>query len=386
MSDPQSIFTHQIDFDPAGDFEAFLKSVPARWVVYLMSDGDGQPIQLLCVRNLRASLKRRLGGEETVGPTRKINYRELVRRISWRAVDSVFEADWQYYEHARQLFPDTYGGMSGFRKTWWIHVDPQATHPRYTKTNDPTAGIGRYFGPIEDKHGAGKLVEHIEALFDLCRDYRLLTQAPHGGPCAWKQMGKCVGPCDGTISLEVYRQLIAYSADVLADPHGAIERETQRMHAAAAALAFESAGAIKQYIDQLSRLTKASARRMRPLEQFKYLSVQPGPQPGKAKLFLILPGRIEEVAGLIDAPGLVSDILRQVLARAAEPMGRLDHAAAERMSIVANHLFSPRHGGVFLPLDELTDRTLAKAWRDLQKQKLAPESDDEGITRELQSL
>src|SRR5690606_5658699 len=120
-------------------------------------------------------------------------------------------------------------------------------------------------------------------------------------------------------------------------------------------------------------LTKASARRMRPLEQFKYLSVQPGPQPGKAKLFLILPGRIEEVAGLIDAPGLVSDILRQVLARAAEPMGRLDHAAAERMSIVANHLFSPRHGGVFLPLDELTDRTLAKAWRDLQKQKLAPE-------------
>lgn len=386
MTDPHAIFTEQVDFDPAGDFEEFVKSVPPRWAVYLMSDGDGLPIQLLCVRNLRASLKRRLGGEETVGPTRKINYRDLVRRISWRPVHSVFEADWQYYEHARRLFPDTYGGMSGFRKTWWIHVDPQATHPRYTKTNDPTAEAGRYFGPIEDKHSAGKLVEHIEALFDLCRDYRLLTQAPQGGPCAWKQMGKCVGPCDGTISLEAYRQLIEHSADVLADPPRAIEQETQRMRAAAAALAFESAGAIKQFVDQLGRLTKGPARRLRPLEQFKYLSVQAGPGAGQAKLFLILPGRIEELAGLIDAPGQASDLLRQVLAKASAPMPHLDPPAAERMSIVASHLFSARHGGVFIPLDELTDRTLAKGYRDLQKQKTAAESDDEGVTRELQSL
>src|SRR5690606_18906396 len=86
VDDTSNIFTDHVDFDPAGDFEAFLKSVPARWVVYLMSDADGQPIQLLCVKNLRASLKRRLGGEETIGPTRKVNYRDVVRRVSWRRV------------------------------------------------------------------------------------------------------------------------------------------------------------------------------------------------------------------------------------------------------------------------------------------------------------
>src|SRR5687768_5418462 len=80
------------------ELEAFLKNVPAKWVVYLMADGEHRPVQLLCVKNLRASLKRRLGGEEMVGPSRKVNYREIVRRIYWRRVDSALEADWIYLE------------------------------------------------------------------------------------------------------------------------------------------------------------------------------------------------------------------------------------------------------------------------------------------------
>src|SRR6476646_7208522 len=81
-------------FDPAADFEQFLQSVPARWVVYLFSDKDDRALQLLCVKNLRASLKRRLGSDEQIGPTRAVNYRDVVRHVRWRRVDSAFEADW----------------------------------------------------------------------------------------------------------------------------------------------------------------------------------------------------------------------------------------------------------------------------------------------------
>src|SRR5687767_15090654 len=140
VGDWSTIFDRRVDFDPAaGDFDAFVRQVPAKWVVYLLADADGRPVQLLCVKNLRYSLKRRLGTEEQAsgagaGPSRRVNYRDLVRRVYWRRVDSAFEADWLYYEAARLLFPQTYQGMVGFRPAWFVHVNPEANFPRYTKT------------------------------------------------------------------------------------------------------------------------------------------------------------------------------------------------------------------------------------------------------------
>ena len=79
----------------------------------------------------------------------------------------------------------------------------------------------------------------VENLFDLCRDYSILTQSPHAGPCPWKQMNKCVGPCDGSVSLEAYRELIAFSTKVLIDPEDFIREQQRRMKAAAGELRFQ---------------------------------------------------------------------------------------------------------------------------------------------------
>ena len=113
----------------------------------------------LCVKNLRHSLKRRLGADEQVGPSRRVELPRLVRRIHWRRVDSAFEADWLYYEAARDLFPQTYQGMVGFRPAWFVHVDPDATFPRYVKTIDLSPRPGLFFGPLEDKHAAARLIQ-----------------------------------------------------------------------------------------------------------------------------------------------------------------------------------------------------------------------------------
>src|SRR5438552_146335 len=84
---PFNMFDRSVDYDPERPLEDVLKTTPAKWVVYLFTDAEDQPVQLLCVKNLRASLKRRLGGDELIGPTRKVNYRELVRHVYWRRVD-----------------------------------------------------------------------------------------------------------------------------------------------------------------------------------------------------------------------------------------------------------------------------------------------------------
>lgn len=385
-----SIFTHSLKFDPGGDFEAFVRQAPAKWVVYLLRDEHDQPVQLLCVKNLRASLKRRLGVEgEAAGLSKRVNYREMVRRIDWRRVDSAFEADWIYYEAARLIFPASYRGMVGFRPAWFVHVDANAPFPRYSKTISLAADSGVYIGPMEDKHAAGRLIEIAEDAFDLCRYYNILTQAPNGSACAYKEMGKCPAPCDGTISMDHYRRVVELSVRTLIDPAEYVREQSQRMQSAATELKFEIAAKIKTYVEQIKQLRKGPYRHLGRLADFNYVSLQHGPrnQNISAKVYLITPGRIEEILGITSDPR-PADVLRLALTLADERRAdSVDEEGAERLGVVTHHLFSAKQGhGIFMRLDEIDEKAIIRAYRELKKQPVPDEAEDEGVLKELQAL
>jgi excinuclease UvrABC nuclease subunit len=399
------LFTHCAAFEPDADFEAFRKSIRAKWVVYLMADAADRPVQLLCVKNLRYSLERRLGpgdAEQAAAPNRRVNYREIVRRVYWRRVDSAFEADAIYLEAAREIFPQTYQGMVGFRPAWFVHVDPDARFPRYVKTIDLSERTGTYIGPLEDKRDAATLVEQVEDWFDLCRYYSTLIDSPNAKPCAYKEMGKCPSPCDGSISIDQYRRLVEWSLTTLVDPAEMIRQQTQRMQLASADLKFEAAAKIKAYIDELSTLGKGPYRHARRLQDFVYLSLQRGPREGTAKVFLITPGRIDEIAGLIQDPPRPAELLKLAFTLAAHHTGHspalalatlpppppvIDTAGAERIGVVAHHLFLAKQThGVFLPLEHIDEQSVSKAYRDLLKQKPQDQTEGEGVVKELQAL
>ena len=320
-------------------------------------------------------------------PPGEVNYREIVRNVHWTRVDSAFEADVQYHDVARQLFPQTYQGMVGFRPAWFLHVNPDANFPRYIKTTDLMIRTGQLLGPIEDKHAANRLIELIESCFDLCRYYNILIESPNGKACAYKEMGKCPAPCDGSISIPQYRRMIEWSAKVLADPAEYIRQQTHRMQTAARELRFEQASKIKAYIDELSQLGKGSYRHVGRLQEFQHLCFQHGPKVGTVKVFLILRGQIEQVICLVNDAFKPADVMRIALTSAAEKTNEMDLPAVERIGIVSNHLFTAKNlHGVFLPLAKLDEKSIAKAYRDLQKQAVDDESEDEGIIKELQAL
>jgi excinuclease UvrABC nuclease subunit len=382
----QNNFDTSTTFNPTEPLDAFLERTPAKGTVYLFTDESDQPIQLLSVANLRQSLKRRLGGQEEIGPSKRVNYRDLVRKIYWRRVDSRFESDITYYQIARQIFPDSYRGMLGLQQVWFAHVNPDAAFPRYAKTSNLTLRTGTLLGPMEDKHAAARWIEIVEDCFDLCRFYHILVQAPNGLACAYKGMGKCPAPCDGSISMDAYRQAMHLSTRVGSDLQGVIDEQTTRMQAAASDLAFEAAGKMKSYIHQLNRLAERPYRFVRPLEDFRYISLQRGPWANTAKLFLMLPSGIQEFCGLITEPKSSSDLQREIL-QTAEKQEAIDENITQWMSIVVNHFFAAkRTSGVFLHISELNDRSLTAAFRDLRKQKVTEESEEEGLINELQSL
>lgn len=382
-----SIFDHCEGLAPEENLELFLRRLPARWVIYLMADGQDRPVQLLCVRNLRASLKHRLGEIEPAGPSRKIDYRQIVRRIYWCRVDSPFEADWLYLQAARDLFPQTYQGMVGFRPAWFIHVDLDAPFPRYVKTTD-LAKSGELIGPVEDKHAAARLIEEAQDLFDLCRYYNILVDAPNAKACAYKEMGRCPAPCDGSISMEQYRRLIAWSADILVNPAEMALDQQRRMAAAAAERRFELAAKIKTFADRLAHLTKGPWRHLCRLRDFAHLSFQHGPKVGQVKVFLITPGRMDQILSLIDAPERGGEILRVALTEAAAWRNLpIDTPAAERIAIAAQHLFQAKSAhGVFIPLDRIDEPSILRGYRELQKRKINADPEGEGVMKELQDI
>ncbi|MEM8875668.1 MAG: hypothetical protein AAGD32_15590 [Planctomycetota bacterium] len=350
---------------------------PAKHAVYLMTDADDRPVQLLAVKNLRASLRNRLSEKEG----KAVDLSTVVKDVHYRPVSSTFEADLVWLEAARRHFPDRYAGWLGFRTAWWVHVNPDTTYPRFTKTTDPTLSTGIYVGPIGDKHDAQKLVHKVEALFDLCRDYGVLQKAP-AGACNWKQMGRCVGPCDGTITLEQYGKIVADAAEALAVPELATAKLQGEMLAASGAMDFEKAAAVKARIDDIAKLRKHPYKFIAPMTRFRWLAVMPGPRKGTAKLFTAIPTQFD-VAGVIDDPKQASALLRHLL-ETPDPERPTDAAGLERMSLFTHHqtIAKAKQEGVFLRLDEFDDRALRNAFKKVAAREVA-ESDDEGATREV---
>jgi hypothetical protein len=423
-------YEHEFAIDPSLPLEDATAALPGRWAVYLMCDANRNPVQLLAVRNLRASIRRRLSPDAPQTLTKRVDYRTLVRYVRYARVDSPIESDLAYLQAAKQAFASTYRQLFVQRQqSWWLHVDPEAAFPRWSRIEGPLAPPGRVFGPVQDKSQAQKLIETLEDAFDLCRYHTILSQAPAGTACAYKEMGKCPAPCDGSVSMQQYRSLVRWSADTLADPQTEIAQQADRMRQAAGDLRFELAGKIKQFIDQLSSLRKSEWRFVRPIEDFRYLSIQPGPRKGHAKLFSITPERIEPVACIIREPEsllLHCDAIRQLIrvgpespacfspplegggrGRGGLPGGNasetqasphpalplkgggnatLDSSAIERLGIAVRHLFWAKSGGVYLHGDDINERSLSQAYRQIARREVVTEeSEDEGVITEMRS-
>jgi excinuclease UvrABC nuclease subunit len=278
-------------------------AIPAKAALYLLTTATeaaaDHPVLLATVGDLRAALKRRLADNPPDTKTKRVAYGQLCTRVHYRIVYSAWAANFHYAQAARALFPRTAEALIPWRTSWWIAVERAGPFPRFRKTNilsDP--GLA-YAGPIRDKHAAQRLVESLEDLFDLCRYHHILVQAPHGKACAYKEMGKCPAPCDGSESLAAYRARIdaalAFATDRPAPRAGAPAagpestgapvasaraawraRLENQMQAAAAALRFETAGKIKQRLARAGLLETEPFGVTAALEDFAFLTLQPG--------------------------------------------------------------------------------------------------------------
>lgn len=356
VTDP--VLGESFDFTPEAEVESWRLTVPAKGACYVLLDAERRPVLLATCGDLRHALVQRLGPQdETQKPTKKIDYRAIVRHVRYRPVFSRFEAHWTYLENARRFWPKTYRKLIRHWRAHWVVINPSDTHPRFDITDEPTGDPSSCFGPFIEAAAARRYTETLEDLFDLCRYPHILAQAPHGQACAYKQMGRCPAPCDGSVPMDRYRLQVEQALRFVTEPQGPwLEQWRSEMRLAAAAQEFERAAGMKSRIEKASTFTPTRGFAPQAAHRLGHLGLFRGDGKGTLRAILCTPDR---VLFLGQSPAKTRDAWLDCVRRAAS--GFRSHAtefdvpAAERANLLAWHLLGGRKEDAWVPLSECHD-------------------------------
>jgi len=299
-----------------------LARVPARRGVVAMLAEDDRPILLMTAGDIRARVRTRLQERDENTSRKSADLRQITRSVLWKLAYSHFETDLRFLALCRSIWPAKYAAMLGWKPAWFVHVNAADDYPHFSATRKVFASRGRYLGPFSGERAAQRFIDAVHDGFDLCRDYRCLRQSPNAECCAYGQMGRCLRPCDGTISMEEYRRAVAeadaFGAGARDDLRGRLQG---RMRAAAEKLQFELAGRIKARLQRLSELDSPEFEHARPAEEFQFILVERSDSRRRAKVFLVDRGRIAEPPPLAYPPQAneIESVLAEMARLAASP-------------------------------------------------------------------
>lgn len=276
-----------------------MSSLPRTPAVAIFEAADGRPVTILSTSRLRDAVLRRLGRDDaSEAPTRTADLRPVVRRIRAALAYSAFETDLLFLRLAHSLMPTTFRAVMDRRRGWFIHIDAHEQFPRFIVV--PTSAMpgsvpprGELIGPVLDKHAAQRLTQTLEDLFDLCRFHHILVKSPDAAPCAYKELGKCPAPCDGSESLDSYRARVAEAVAFVRDPTQAEAARASQMENAAQSQDFEAAHRHKAWLDNAQSIQR-NHRTRHALGDWRrgWAVIASGPAPERPRVFVIGPAGV----------------------------------------------------------------------------------------------
>ena len=232
--------------------KSILKTIPTDPGVYRYYDDKGEIIYVGKAKNL----KRRVSSYFNKQQSGKVKV--LVSRIAdikFIVVDNEMEALLLENNMIKQYKP-RYNIMLKDDKTYpWICVKNER-FPRVFLTRKKVNDGSRYFGPYPSVTVAKTFLEMLRKLYPI-RNCKLVLKEEniyngHYRPCLEYHIGNCKAPCDGSISVEEYREMILNVKKVI---KGNIQEVLKDMKAKmmdhASRLEFEQAQVIKDKYDIL---------------------------------------------------------------------------------------------------------------------------------------
>jgi DNA polymerase-3 subunit epsilon len=145
-------------------------------------------------------------------------------------------------------------------KMHWLKLTVEPW-PRLSLVRKVAEDGADYLGPFSSRRTAEKCLAALHEAFPVrqCSDRLAIT--PSRSPCVLAEMGRCLSPCDGSVSMDDYASLVAQVRDnLLHRADEVVDALTSRMDRLAETERYEEAGVHR---DRLSAFVRAASRTQR---------------------------------------------------------------------------------------------------------------------------
>ncbi|MBR2343680.1 MAG: excinuclease ABC subunit UvrC [Clostridia bacterium] len=227
-------------------------SLPLQPGVYIMKNAEGEVIYVGKSKRLKNRVSSYFTGTHRQLKTARMV--SLVRDFDYIVCTSEIEALTLENTLIKKHTPKYNIRLKDAKSYPYIRVTG-GEYPRLTVTRERGEG-GRYFGPYQSAAAAYTALETVLKIFALPTCRRVFPRdIGRERPCIYRDMGRCIAPCAGSVSPEEYRALVRSAEGVLGgNIRETKERLTAEMLELSDRLEFERAAAVRNSISAIERL------------------------------------------------------------------------------------------------------------------------------------
>jgi DNA polymerase-3 subunit epsilon len=279
--------------------------------VYLFRDERGRVLYVGTSKDLRTRVRTYFTASET--RSRMGEMVAIAETVTGIECATALEAEVRELRLIAEHKPK-YNRRSRFpERVHWIKLT-QEPWPRLSLVRRVTDDGADYVGPYSSRRVAERAMAAAHESFPIRQCGGRLPKHPSGSACALAEMGKCLSPCDGSVSAADYAAVVDQLRATLLDrPDQVVASISRKMTALSAASRFEDAGSWR---DRLTAFLRGTARvqRLRALTRCAELVAARREDAGWC-VHVVRHGRLA-AAGVIPPGAHAGDWVRQLRASA----------------------------------------------------------------------
>ena len=271
--------------------------IPTDPGVYRFLDADRRVLYVGKAKNLRARLSNYFAPLRTLHErTRRMV--TTAASVEWTVVQSDVEALQLEITWINELHPPFNVRFKDDKSYPYLVVTTGEEAPRAMVSRKRGIPGARYFGPYPKVWAVNETLDLLLKLFPIrtCKDSDYRRAMASGRPCFAGQIGKCFGPCSGTVTIEEHRANVDRFVGFMQNQDQRILGDlTRQMQDAAAAQDYETAARRRDQLQAATAFFEKSAVVLGAKVDLDVFGIDHDELAAAVHLFVVRGGRVRGV-------------------------------------------------------------------------------------------